>query len=123
VLPDVGRLLADQHPFRQLFSIHRSDLVPRCHPTAVPGQPITAHGFPSRQLAKAPTGSEPHGTISMRRPNATPNRGSIGSARTTLAASSTEAHLFTQAVRKHREQRRARCARRQVTRGLDELVQ
>src|SRR6185369_958628 len=88
VLPDVGRLLADQHPFRQLLSIHRSDLVPRCHPTAVPGQPTTAHGFPSRQLAKTPTGSEPHGMIWMRRPNATPNCGSTDSAGATLAASS-----------------------------------
>ena len=64
VLPDVGDALARQHPFRQLSCIHRSDLAFRCHPIAVPGQPITVHAFPSSpQLAKAPTGSEPRGRV------------------------------------------------------------
>src|SRR5207253_1009631 len=89
VLPDVGRALAVQHPLRQLCSIHRSDLAPRCHPSAVPGQPITAHVSPSRQPAKAPTGSEPHGTPSTRLPNATPNCAPAGSVDPPVVPSST----------------------------------
>jgi len=90
----------------------------------VPGQPTTAHGFPSRQLARR-QGVGANGRVSIfGRPKATPSRDSNGLGRRDVACVSNRTPNSSHRQRRRTEQRRARLSpAAQLARTLDELVQ